>query len=88
MAGLDGITNSMLKIVLEAAKRRLLTLINDAWLEGNISDSWMLSWVCPIPKPGKKPDCASNVSPISLISILCKLMEYMVLVHRLDRRAK
>ncbi|KAM7284843.1 hypothetical protein ISCGN_001937 [Ixodes scapularis] len=46
-----------------------------------IPDSWKLSWVCPIPKPGKKPDCASNMRPISLTSVLCKLMERMVLAR-------
>lgn len=80
-AGPDGVTNSMLKNLPEAAKRNLLKLINNAWNEGNIPDGWKLSWVCPIPKPGKKPDCASNVRPISLTSILCKLMERMVLAR-------
>ncbi|XP_042142358.1 uncharacterized protein LOC121833283 [Ixodes scapularis] len=80
-AGPDGITNSMLKNLPEVVKHNLLKSINNAWHEGNIPEKWKLSWVCPIPKPGKKPDCASNVRPISLTSVLSKLMERMVLAR-------
>ncbi|KAG0443890.1 hypothetical protein HPB47_014417 [Ixodes persulcatus] len=79
--GPDGITNTMLKNLPEEVKRNLLKSINDAWHEGSIPDKWKPSWACPIPKPGKTPDCASNVHPIGLTSILSKLMERMVLAR-------
>lgn len=75
----DSITNSMRKNLTEAVKRRKLKLINDAWYEGNNPDGLRLSCVCPIPKPGKNPVCASNVRSILLTLIRCKLMERMVL---------
>lgn len=79
----DSITNSLRKNLTEAVKRRKLKLINDAWYEGNNPGGSRLSWVCPIPKPGKNPVCASNVRSILLTFIRCKLMERMVL-SRID----
>ncbi|KAG0432923.1 hypothetical protein HPB47_020385 [Ixodes persulcatus] len=44
---------------------------------------WKLSWVSPIPKAGKASNVPENTRPISLTSVLCKVMERMVLA-RLD----
>lgn len=79
--GPDQITNSMLKNLPECARAALLEQINIIWKLGEMPEDWKMSWVTPIPKPGKVPDKPQNTRPISLTSILCKLVERMTLAR-------
>ncbi|KAG0416774.1 hypothetical protein HPB47_006138, partial [Ixodes persulcatus] len=91
---LDGIRNSTRQTLPEAAKRSKLKLINDAWYEGNNPHGWKKYWVCPIPKPGKKPQrrevlhpaqtrCRKSLgTPDSLVLIRECLANQPILCHR------
>ena len=74
----------MLKNLSKTATAALLEQINIIWKLGEMPEDWKMSWVTPIPKPGKEPDKPQNTRPISLTSILCKLVERMTLA-RIDR---
>ena len=54
---------------------------------GKLSNEWKLALVTSIPKPGNKFDPA-NYRPISLISILSKLLEKHKHIHLLKHLQK
>ncbi|GFX27025.1 probable RNA-directed DNA polymerase from transposon X-element [Trichonephila clavipes] len=77
--GKDNITNKMvkhfpLKIIL------LLTfLINKILLLRHFPNNWKIAIVFPIKKPGKNSKSPSSYRPISLLSILSKITEHVIL---------
>ncbi|GFY29796.1 probable RNA-directed DNA polymerase from transposon BS [Trichonephila clavipes] len=77
--GKDNITNKMvkhfpLKIIL------LLTfLINKILLLRHFPNNWKIAIVFPIKKPGKNSKSPSSYRPISLLSILSKITEHIIL---------
>lgn len=74
----------MLKNLDNGSKDKLLKQIKRIWRTGRIPDEWKPTWVCPITKPGKKPDRAQSTQPISLASVVCKLAEKIVLLARIE----
>ena len=56
----------------------LLTTFNDIWKNSKLPESWKLSIIIAIPKPGKNNFYRSNYRPIVLTSCLYKTMEQMV----------
>lgn len=79
--GEDGITVSMLRNAPLATRLVILKWFNEIWEGGQLPEEWKLSLVTPIPKPGKPATDPKNVRPISLTSIMGKLMERMVLAR-------
>ncbi|KAM7303405.1 hypothetical protein ISCGN_013363 [Ixodes scapularis] len=75
--GPDGITYTALRNLSTEAKEKLLDKCNDIWAKGKIPDSWKVSWVTPIPKPGKIQDKIENFRPVSQTSNVCKIFEKM-----------
>nr|CDS26930.1 hypothetical protein HmN_000155000 [Hymenolepis microstoma] len=60
------------------AKEILLTLFNKKWETSLVPTQWEVAIVIPMLKNGKDPSKFDTYRPISLISILAKLMERMV----------
>ena len=56
----------------------ILRLFNKVWALGKLPCDWKHSIVIPILKDGKDRTAPSSYRPISLISVICKLMEKMV----------
>lgn len=79
--GCDGITYEMVRSLQGIAKRSLLTALNNAFLSNNIVDDWRLIKVVPIPKPNKDLADFRNFRPISLISVLLKIINLMMKDH-------
>ncbi|KAM7290321.1 uncharacterized protein ISCGN_026966 [Ixodes scapularis] len=77
--GPDGVTYQALRNLPEESKQKLLDKYNTVWEEGMLPRAWKLSWVTPIPKPGKLLDRIENMRPASLTSNICKTMEKIVL---------
>ena len=73
--GQDGFMYSMLKQTGPGFKSRLLNLFNMSWQEGKLPPFWKNAIIHCIPKPSDP----ANPRPISLLSVIDKLMESMVL---------
>ena len=73
--GADGIVYSMLRHLGPTGRATLLTLYNTSWAAGTLPPQWREALIQPIPKPG----APGSFRPISLLSVLSKNMERMVL---------
>ena len=73
--GDDEVHNSFLKNLPEHSMRELLGLINRSWRWGTVPTAWKHSLVIPILKSGKSPSDPNSYRPVSLISIISKVME-------------
>lgn len=65
----------------------LVMLYNVSWRNGMLPDEWRLAIVTPIAKPGKDPTAPGSYRPISLLSVMGKLLE-KIIQARLQQRAK
>ena len=72
--GPDGISATMLKATASSIASSVAFLSNRSIQLGALPEEWKLSAVNPIPKSGAK-DSPKNYRPISLLSILSKLLE-------------
>ena len=62
----------------------LLLLLNHSWSTGELPKSWLRAHVCPIFKGrGSPPNLPKSYRPISLTSVLVKLLERMLLARLL-----
>jgi len=61
----------------------LLRFYNSIWAKGEIPKAWNHAIVLPFQKPDKPANDPSSYRPISLTSVLCKVMERMI-VNRLN----
>ena len=77
-AGPDQIANEMLKNLSAVGKERLLNLLNRSWAEGICPGLCKLGETIPYPKPGKDHQITSSYRPISLLSVIGKLLERLV----------
>lgn len=75
--GLDGIHPRILKECAEQLDGPLTILFRNTLQEVHIPQDWREASVTPIYKKGSKSQ-ASNYRPISLTSIICKLMEKLI----------
>ena len=85
-SGPDDISAPMLKYTAASITPPITRLFNQSLQEGKIPSDWKISHVVPIPKvsPAKSPD---NYRPISLLSILSKVLErhvYSLIAAHLD----
>ena len=76
--GEDNIIYEMLKHLPEHAKKFLLKIINKIWETGVLPESWKISVIIPVKKPGKDANQASSYRPIALTSCVCKVVEKMI----------
>lgn len=77
--GFDLITGQVVKQLPEKAKRKLLYLINATFRLRCVPTIWKVAEVIMILKPGKEPTEAKSYRPISLLPVLSKLMEKLLL---------
>ncbi|GFU76579.1 RNA-directed DNA polymerase from mobile element jockey [Trichonephila clavipes] len=81
---LDQITNRMIKNLPLKFLLFITLLINQLFKNNYFPDSWKTAVVIPILKPDKNPELAQNYRPMSLLSCLSKVYEF-VLLHRLNQ---
>lgn len=76
--GHDGVTWQELRNLPTIGHEALLSLINQSWTTGIVSDHLKTTILHPIPKPGKDSSKIENLRPISLTPTICKLTERMI----------
>ncbi|KFO88729.1 hypothetical protein N320_11987, partial [Buceros rhinoceros silvestris] len=75
---LDGIYPRLLRELVEVLTKPLSIIYQQSWLTREVPEDWRLANVTPIYKKGQKKDLG-NSRPVSLISVLGKVMEQIVL---------
>ena len=73
--GPDGISARMLKCTAVSIAPAVTQLFNLSIRLGRVPNSWKLSSIVPIPKSSSKPHSLDNYRPISLLSVLSKVLE-------------
>jgi len=76
--GLDGIHPRVLKELAEELAKPFSIIYQQSWQIGEVPDDWRIANVTPIYKKGRKED-PGNYSPVSLTSVLGKIMERFIL---------
>jgi hypothetical protein len=79
--GFDLITGEILQNFKRKALIKLTTLINACIWLNYIPDAWKTAEVIMIPKPGKNLNEVESYWPISLLLIMSKLFEKLILKH-------
>lgn len=77
--GYDLITGEHFQNLPHKAVVKLTTLINACFRLRHVPDVWKVAEVIMIPKPGKPPNEATSYRPISLLPIMSKLFEKLLL---------
>ena len=78
--GVDGIPPKLLKEIVDQISTPLANFFNLSLEEGIIPSEWKEANITPLFKKGsrKKPD---NYRPVSLTSVVCKLLETLIIDH-------
>ena len=76
--GEDEILYLMVINLSTSSKKFFLDVLNQFWNSGTSPDSWKISIIVPILKPGKDSSLPSGYRPIALTSCVCKIYEKMV----------
>ena len=78
--GPDGLHPKVLKEAAEALAEQLAVIFNKTIEEGCVPDGWKVANVTAIYKKGKATS-AGNYRPVSLTSVTCKIMEFIIRDH-------
>ena len=81
--GIDGITPKLLKEIAEEISVPLAIMFNLSLHEGTVPHEWKHANVVPIFKKGSRCK-AENYRPVSLTSVVCKLLESLLRDHMID----
>ncbi|MDW3615091.1 MAG: reverse transcriptase family protein, partial [Nitrososphaeraceae archaeon] len=76
--GPDCITYEMIKHLPAESLKILLELFNKSWDTGSLAADWKEALVLPLAKYGANPSDPNSYRPISLTSVLCKILERMI----------
>ena len=82
-SGPDGITVNLLQKLPNIFAVPLEIILNRSMEEGKVPQDWKDAFVVPIFKKGIKAN-PSNYRPVSLTSIICKVMETLIKDHMMD----
>ena len=80
---IDGITPKLLKEIAEEISVPLAIMFNLSLHEGTVPHEWKHANVVPIFKKGSRRK-AENYRPVSLTSVVCKLLESLLRDHMID----
>ena len=89
--GEDNITYTMIERLDTENKSKILRLFNDIWTKGIMPQQWRNSIIIPILKNGKNKHDKNSYRPISLTSVLSKIMEKIIkerLMYKLEAESK
>ena len=89
VSGPDQISASMLRVTATSITPAVTKLFNILIKTGELPTDWKLALVTPIPKSGDRSD-PNNYQPISLLSILSKLLEkhiYNCIVNHVEEQS-
>ena len=76
-SGVDGISNVLLKRLINVIKMPLCTVINHSLMDGEFPDLMKLAKILPLHKGGEL-ELPDNYRPISLLPVLSKVLERVV----------
>ncbi|EPY38571.1 hypothetical protein AGDE_05358 [Angomonas deanei] len=76
--GPDEIYPELLQMLPPVGIQYLLYVCNTSWIAGELPSDWKSATVFPLLKDGKDPSLPSSYRPISLTSVVCKVMEKMI----------
>ena len=81
--GVDGIPPKLLKEIVDQISTPLANLFNLSLEEGIVPSEWKEANITPLYKKGsrKKPE---NYRPVSLTSVVCKLLETLIRDHMVE----
>ncbi|GFU07187.1 RNA-directed DNA polymerase from mobile element jockey [Trichonephila clavipes] len=77
--GREGITNKILRNLTLPVIFQITNIISNIFITGHFPDSWKHASVIPILKPKKPRSAADSYRPISLLPVLSKLAERLIL---------
>ncbi|GFU15175.1 RNA-directed DNA polymerase from mobile element jockey [Trichonephila clavipes] len=77
--GREGITNKILRNLTLPVIFQITNIISNIFITGHFPDSWKHASVIPILKPRKPRNAADSYRPISLLPVLSKLAERLIL---------
>ena len=80
-AGLDGITTEVIKHFGPRTRAWLLDLMNSCAVSYSIPKAWRKARVVALLKPGKDPNLKKSYRPISLLCILYKLYQRLIMAR-------
>ena len=78
--GVDGISPKLLKEVAEEISKPLAIIFNLSLQDGIVPHEWKCANVIPLFKKGSRCK-AENYRPVSLTSVICKLLESLIRDH-------
>ncbi|GFW28579.1 probable RNA-directed DNA polymerase from transposon X-element [Trichonephila clavipes] len=79
--GREGITNKMLQNLTLPVIFQLTNIISNIFITGHFPDHWKTASVTPILKPGKPRCSPDSYRPISLLPVLSKITEKLILTR-------
>lgn len=79
--GLDNIPGDILKTVVEIWPQQLLETFNACLSKGEFPTPWKRQRLVLIPKPNKPPDDPSSYRPLSILDVIGKLLEKLLLAR-------
>jgi len=82
--GPDGLHPRVMRELVDVVAKPLSIILWQSWLTGDVPADWRLANVTPIFKKGQKDDPGSY-RPISLTSVLRKVMEQIILGAIMDQ---
>ena len=81
--GPDSVSNDMLKHLGPIARKTPMEIFDCSWNKGLIPEVWKTAYLVSVSKKGKDKINPGNYHLISLLSCVGKLMEHIIITHRL-----